>query len=67
MIKVNMSEIENEGKNFLNLLTDNKKKELRNEMIKFLKENTWPDSLDYGLILEFIDDFFLENSFNAEG
>lgn len=43
------------------MLTDNKQKELREEMIKFLKETHWPDSYDYSLILEFVNDFFFEN------
>ena len=67
MIKMNISNLEEESINFLNLLTENKRKELRNQMVKFLKESHWPDSLDYALILEFIDDFFLENSYKAEG
>jgi hypothetical protein len=67
MIEMNISTFEEESINYLNLLTDEKKRELRLQMIKFLKESHWPDSLEYGLILEFINDFFVENSFNAEG
>lgn len=58
MIKVNLTELKEEGKKFINMLTDNKGQELRLEMIKFLKEEYWPDSFEYGLILEYINDFF---------
>jgi hypothetical protein len=67
MIEVNISTIEEESENFLNHLTDNKKNELRKQMIKLLKESYWPDTLDYGLILEFINDFFVEITFDTEG
>lgn len=60
MIAVNVTELEEEGKKYLDNLTDNKRIELRNEMVKFLKQSQWPNS-DYALILEFIDDFFLTN------
>lgn len=59
MIEINISELEQESKKYLDMLTDNKGQELRKEMIKFLKENYWPDSLEYGEILEFINDFFV--------
>jgi len=60
MIEIKVSDFEEEGRKFINMLTDNKGQELRKEMIKFLKENYWPDSLEYGLILEFINDFFIQ-------
>lgn len=60
MIEINLSELENEGRKYLNMLTDGKAQEIRKAMIKFVKENYWADSFEYGLILEFINDFFLE-------
>lgn len=59
MIEINVSEFEKDSIDYINKLTDNKGQEIRKEMIKFLKENYWPDSSDYGLILEFINDFFI--------
>lgn len=59
MIQINISELENESKKLIDMLTDNKGQEFRKEMIKFLKQSYWPDSFEYGLILEFINDFFV--------
>ena len=59
MIEINITCFEEQAKKYLNMLTDNKSQELRKEMIKFLKENNWPDSLEYCLILKFINDFFV--------
>jgi hypothetical protein len=60
-IEMDISTLEGQGIDFLNLLTDNKRKELRIQMIKFLKQAYWQNSLEYGLLLEFINDFFMEN------
>lgn len=59
MIEVNLSQLQDEARAYINMLTDNKGQELRREMIKFLKEAFWPDCQEYGLILEFINDFFV--------
>lgn len=59
MIDINVSEFEKEAIKYIDMLTDNKGQDLRKEMIKFLKEKYWPDSLEYGEILEFINDFFV--------
>ncbi len=59
MIEINISDFEKESMNYINMLTDNKGQEIRQEMIKFLKEGYWPDSTEYCLILEFINDFFI--------
>jgi len=61
MIEANLTELEKEAKEYIDMLTDNKAQELRKEMIKFLKKCHWPDSLEYGLVLEFINDFFIKN------
>lgn len=58
MIEIKVSDFDEPAREFINMLTNNKGKEIRNEMIKFLKENNWPDSSEYAVILEFIDDFF---------
>jgi hypothetical protein len=58
MIEINLSDLDKESLELLNMLTDNKGKELRKEMIKFLKENHYPQSSAYNEILEFINDFF---------
>jgi len=59
MIECNLTDLEEKGIAYLEKITDNKRIELRDEMVKFLKQNTWPDSSEYGVILEFIDDFFM--------
>lgn len=58
MIKINLTNLENEAIDAINKLSNNKE-ELRKEMIKFLKDTHWPDTLEYGEILEFINDFFV--------
>ncbi len=54
-----MSELEEKSIEYVNLLTDNKAKEMRKEMIKFLKESHYQDSFEYAAILEFVNDFFI--------
>lgn len=61
MIEINITELEKEAIAMVNRLTDNKAFELRKEMIKFAQEGYWAGSLDYELILEFINDFFVSN------
>ena len=60
-IRVNISEIEREGRRYIKMLTNEKDQEIRKEMIKFLKEAHWEGSEDYSKILEFINDFFVQN------
>lgn len=55
-----MSELERTSMEYIDTLTGNQGQEIRKEMIKFLKESYWTDSQEYGLILEFINDFFVQ-------
>jgi hypothetical protein len=61
MIEVNLSGLEEKGKMFLKNLTNDKTIEIRAEMIKFLKESYWPDCIEYNVVMEFLDDFFIAN------
>ncbi len=60
MIEIDITGYEEEAVEYINMLTEDKRKKLRKEMINFLKQNTWPDSIEYGIVLEFINDFFVE-------
>jgi len=59
MIKIRVSDFEEQGKAYLESLMNKKPSELRKEMVKFLNESEWPDTYDYRIVLEFINDFFL--------
>lgn len=62
MIKGDLSSLEKESKEYLRVVTDNRAQNIKKEMIKFLKEAYWPDSSEYGLLMEFINDFFMKSS-----
>ena len=59
MIEINISEIQKDSQKYLEDLMKKNPNEVRLEMIKFLKESFWPNCSEYGLILEFINDFFV--------
>lgn len=59
MIEINISQLEQYSQKYLNELMNKKPEEVRKEMIKFLKESYRNDGFEYGLILEFINDFFV--------
>ncbi len=59
MIEINISELEEEAKKYLQNLMDNKGQELHIELIKFLRDCYWLDSKEYAIILEFINAFFV--------
>jgi hypothetical protein len=66
MIEINITGIEEEAIEMINILTINNAQEIRKAMIKFAKENYWPDSSEYGQIIEFINDFFVANQSQLE-
>ncbi len=59
MIEVNISELEKDGKRYLDMLTGNETEKTREEMIKFLKEAFCTDCYEYAVILEYVNDFFM--------
>jgi hypothetical protein len=61
-----MAEVKTNIFEYVNQITNNKADVIRKEMIKFLKETVWPDELRYIEILEFINDFFIEDRTNCK-
>ncbi len=61
MIIFDVTNIKEDGEKYLDKLTCGKKEEIRNEMIKCLKEWYWAESLEYGICMEFINNFFMKN------